>query len=63
MIKGFLKSNTFKRFLWLTADAFIGAWIVFLTDISWVYAPLIIAVLQTITKELNKKWAERKEVE
>jgi len=41
------------RFLWLVADAFVGSLIVYFSGISWMYAPLFIAVLQSITKEIK----------
>lgn len=52
----FLKSNTAKRFYWQTFAGFLGIVIVFLGSIDWIYAPVIIALISGITKELNLKY-------
>ena len=52
----FLKSNFVKRFLWQTLAGFIGLAIVFLGSIDWIYAPMIIAILAGISKELNNRY-------
>jgi len=54
--KDFLASSTFKRFIWNTANGFIGVLVIYLSGIDWIYAPLIIAVLNGITKELNARY-------
>ena len=56
MFLTFLKSNFVKRFLWQTFAGFLGLAIVFLGSVDWVYAPLVIALLGGITKELNNKY-------
>lgn len=53
--KTFLTSKTAKRFYWNTANGLIGLFIVFLTEVDYIYAPVIIAILNGITKEINKK--------
>jgi hypothetical protein len=52
----FLKSNQAKRFYWQTFAGFLGLAIVFLSSIDWIYAPVIIALISGITKELNNKY-------
>ena len=53
-IKDFLQSTMFKRFLWTTLAGFLGLVAVYLGNIDWIYAPVIIAIISGITKELNK---------
>lgn len=55
MIKEFFTSVLFKRFLWQTAGAFVGLVAVYLTGINFLYAPLVIALCQGISKELNNR--------
>jgi len=52
----FLKGSTAKRFYWQTFDGFLGLVVVFLGGIDWIYAPVIIALIIGLTKELNKKY-------
>lgn len=49
----FLKSKIAKRFYWNTLNGFIGLVIVYFTQIDWLYTPIIIGVLNGITKEIN----------
>ena len=49
----FVQSTMFKRFLWTTLAGFLGLVVVYLGSIDWIYAPVIIAVIAGITKELN----------
>jgi len=51
----FLTSKPAKRFYWNTANGALGVVIVYLTDMNWALAPIIIAALNGITKEMNKK--------
>ena len=53
-IKEFLKSTMFKRFIWTTLAGFLGLVAVFLGGIDWIYAPIVIALIAGITKEMNK---------
>jgi hypothetical protein len=55
IIINFFKSKYFSRFLWYTADTFLGLWVVYLKEIDWYYAPILIATILSITKLLNKK--------
>lgn len=41
--------------LWLVAEASIGATIVHFQDLDLVWAPIIVASLQVLGKEINKK--------
>ena len=50
----FLKSKQAKRFYWNTLNGAIGLIIVYLSDLNWAYAPILIAILNGITKEINK---------
>ena len=50
----FLYSTTAKRFYWTTLAGFLGLVVIYLGGIDWVYAPVIIAVIAGISKELNK---------
>ena len=52
----FLTSSSMKRFYWNTLNGFVGVLITYFSGIDWIYAPLIIAILNGITKELNKKY-------
>jgi len=49
----FLISKVAKRFYWNTLNGAIGLVIVYFTQIDWFYAPIIIGVLNGITKEIN----------
>ncbi len=55
MIKDFLLSKTAKRFYWTTAGGFVGLAIVYISGINFLYAPLVIAILTGISKEINNK--------
>ena len=52
-LKTFLKSSTFKRFLWHTLAGFLGLIVIFLGDLNWVYAPVVISIISGVTKEIN----------
>lgn len=58
LLKDIFTSKQAYRFYWQTFDGAIGVVIVYLTGISWIYAPLIIAVLQGITKEISNKYLQ-----
>jgi hypothetical protein len=55
IIIGFFKSKHFSRFLWYLGDSFLGLWVIYLTEVDWYYAPLAIAIIESVTKFLNKK--------
>jgi hypothetical protein len=48
-----LTSSSAKRFYWNTLNGAIGVAVVYFSGINWVYAPIVIAVLNGITKEIN----------
>ena len=52
-VKDFLQSTIFKRFLWNVLSAFLGIVVVYLGGINWIYAPIIIGLINGILKELN----------
>jgi hypothetical protein len=51
----FLKSSTAKRFYWTTFAGFLGLAVIYLEGINWVYAPMLIALIAGITKEINNR--------
>lgn len=56
-LKTFFTSKQAKRFYWQTIGGFLGLLVIMLQSpevASYWYAPLIIAMIQGITKELNK---------
>ena len=55
-IKKILTSNKAKTFYWTTANGFIGILAIGVTDIDWIYAPMVIALLNGITKYINKEY-------
>lgn len=54
-IKWFIKHPKFKTFLWQTLNGFFVVAISILAELDWQYVPAIIAVLNYITKVINKK--------
>jgi hypothetical protein len=59
-LKKILLSNKAKAFYWTTLNGFIVVIISGLAEIDWVYAPLLIAILNGITKYLNRDVLQRK---
>jgi len=55
-LKQILISKQAKRFYWTTLAGFLGLSIMFLGNIDWVYAPMMIAVINGITKEINNRY-------
>ena len=55
-LKQVLISKQAKRFYWNTINGAIGILIVYLMQLNWAYAPLFVAVLNGITKEINNKY-------
>lgn len=49
----FFKHPKFEAFLWMTLNGFITVVITALGDLNWAYAPVIIALLNTLTKWIN----------
>jgi hypothetical protein len=52
----FLTSAMFKRFLWNTLAGFLAIAAVFVGSIDWIYAPLLFAVFNGLSKEFNKRY-------
>jgi len=55
----FFKDPKFEAFWWMSANAFLTLIAVQLTNIDWVYAPFIIALLNTATKIINTKYIKK----
>jgi len=53
VIYDFLRCKSMKRLYWTTLDSSIGIAITYFSGISWLYAPVIVAVLTGATKEIN----------
>lgn len=49
-------SNKVSTLLWNLGNGFIGIFIIWLTDINYIYTPVIVSSLNLITKELNKEF-------
>jgi hypothetical protein len=57
-IKEVLTSNFAKRLYWNIANGVVGLGLVYFSGESLWYAPLVIAVLNGLTKEINTKLSE-----
>jgi len=57
-VKEILLSKQAKRFYWTTLAGFLGVIIVGLNNLDWLYAPVLIAIISGITKELNNKYSK-----
>lgn len=57
-IKWFIKHPKFKTFLWQSLNGFFVVAIAILGEVEWQYIPVILAVLNYITKAVNKKLSE-----
>ena len=57
-IKAILLSNFAKRLYWNFANGVVGLGLVYISGESLWYAPLVIAVLNGLTKEINMKLSE-----
>lgn len=55
----FLTSNKMKTFYWTTVNGFIVIVTVQLAGLEWIYAPLLIAILSSITKYINRDILKR----
>ncbi len=53
ILKKILTSKQAFRFYWNTLNGILGLAVVYFTQINWVYAPVIIALLNGISKEIN----------
>jgi len=61
-LTGFLKSKTFRRFIWLTMEGFLTTLITYLSGIDWIYAPLIMAFLANVVKFINVNYLQKGEL-
>ena len=52
----FLSSTPVKRFAWQTLGGALGLVVIVLTDTNWIYAPLVIALILGLTKEINNRY-------
>lgn len=52
-IKEILISKQAKRFYWQIGNGFVGIALLVVAGGDWVYAPIIIAILNGISKEAN----------
>jgi hypothetical protein len=57
-IKWFAKHPKFKTFLWQTLNGFLVVSIAILGELEWQYIPVLLAVLNYITKAINKKLSQ-----
>lgn len=57
-IKWFINNPKFKTFLWQTLNGFFVVAISIISDLDWQYIPVVLAVLNYITKSINKKLSE-----
>jgi len=55
-MKEVLTSNKAKAFYWTTANGVIALLVMYFTDVNWVYAPVVIAGLNMLTKEINRRY-------
>lgn len=55
-LKEILISKHAKRFYWNVGNGFIGVLAVEVGNLDWVYAPVIIAALNGLTKYLNSAY-------
>ena len=55
-ILDFLKSNIARTFYWTTLVNAFGLAMILVADLDFVYAPLILAVLNGATKYINKTY-------
>lgn len=51
-----LKSNQAKTFYWTTLNSVIALVVLYLQGESFVYAPVVIAGLNLVTKAINKEF-------
>ena len=49
----FLKGKTAKRFYWNTLNGAIGLVATYFSGLDLIYAPILIAMLNGVTKEIN----------
>jgi hypothetical protein len=59
-IKEFLQSTIFKRFLWNTLSGFLTLVAVYVGNINWIYAPIVFALCNGLSKEINERYGNIK---
>jgi len=47
-------SNRISTLLWNLFNGFVWVFIIYITEINYVYAPIIVSTLNLITKEINR---------
>ena len=57
-VKEILISKQAFRLYWQIGNGFIGVAILLLAGLEWYYAPIIIAVLNSVTKEINNNMSK-----
>lgn len=55
-LKELLDRSETKTFFWQTMNGGLMLALVFSTEIDWVFAPLLIALLNGLTKHINKNY-------
>ncbi len=54
-IKWFVNHPKFKTFLWQTLNGFLVVSTVILGELDWQYIPVLLSILNFLTKMINKK--------
>lgn len=55
-LKEILTSKQAKTFYWTIANGFISLAIIYCAELEWIYAPMVIATLNLITKYINQTY-------
>ena len=55
-LKKILLSNKAKAFYWTTANGFIAILAVGLAEFDWYFVPILLALLNGLTKFINQKY-------
>ena len=58
-IKQFIKHPKLETFLWQTLNGFFILSVIIISDLGWQYAPIIIAILNFLTKWVNTKYLKK----
>jgi hypothetical protein len=58
-IKQFINHPKFETFLWQTLNGFFTLSVIIISDLGWQYAPIIIAILNFLTKWVNTKYLKK----
>lgn len=54
-IKEILTSSKMKTIYWQLGNGLVVLAIMYITDIDWVYAPIVLPLLNTLTKYINQE--------